>query len=161
MLPDPLHPAIVHFPVALSALLPLLALLTAIAIRAGRLGRESWALIVLLNALLVGSVLLAHETGEETADRVEKVVDKKLIGAHADAADWLTWVSIGSLVVAAAGLLREGAGSAARTGAVVVSLLVLAVAIRVGHLGGELVYKHGAASAYVEKGAKPPLGNAD
>ena len=156
MLPDPLHPAVVHFPVAISALLPLFALVVAVGIRMGRLGGESWALIVLLNALLVGSVLLAHETGEDTADRVEKVVDKKLIGEHADAADWLLWVSIGSLVVAGPGLLRGGAGSAARTGAVVASLLVLSVAIRVGHLGGELVYKHGAANAYVEKGAPLP-----
>ena len=153
MLPDPLHPAIVHFPIALSVVIPLLAAGVAGAIRLGWLERRSWALVVVLNLLFVGSILLAHETGEDTADRVEKVVDKKYIGEHADAADWLLWVSVGSLVVAAAGLLREDRGGAARAAAVVASLLVLAVALRVGYLGGQLVYKHGAANAYLERNA--------
>jgi uncharacterized membrane protein len=153
MLPDPLHPAIVHLPIALSALLPPFAALVALAIRRGWLERRSWALVVLVNLLLVGFVLLAHETGEDTAERVEKVVDKKYIGEHAEAAEWLLWASIGSLVVAGAGLLGEGRGGAARAAAVAASLLVLAIAVRVGHLGGELVYKHGAANAYVEKEA--------
>ena len=156
MLPDPLHPAIVHIPIALSLLIPLCAVLVAAAIRLGWLEQRSWALVVLLNLLFVGSQLVAHETGEETAERVEKVVDKKLIGEHAEAADWLLWASIGSLVIAVAGLLREGRGAAARAAAVVGSLVVLAIAIRVGHLGGELVYKHGAANAYVEKDAATP-----
>jgi uncharacterized membrane protein len=156
MLPDPLHPAIVHLPLALSLLIPLFAVLVAVAIRQGWLERRSWALVVLLNLLFVGSQLVAHETGGDAAERVEKVVDKKYIDAHAEAAEWLLWVSIGALALAGAGLLQEGAGSAARVAAVIASLVVLAVAVRVGWLGGELVYRHGAANAYLEQGAAPP-----
>ena len=156
MLPDPLHPAVVHFPIALSALSPLFACAIVLGIRSGRLVRETWALVVLFNLLLVGSVLLAHETGEDTADRVEKIIDEKYVDEHAEAAEWLLWASIGSLVISGAGLLRERRGAAARLGAIVVSLAVLGIAVRVGHLGGELVYKHGAAKAYVEPAAGGP-----
>ena len=149
MLPDPLHPAIVHVPIALSLLIPLLAAGIAGAIHMGWLERRSWNLVLVLNLLFVGSQLLAHETGEDTAKRVEKVVEKKHIEEHAEAAEWLLWVSVGSLAVAGGGLLRGGRGGAARTAAVVASLLALAVALRVGHLGGQLVYKHGAANAYL------------
>ena len=74
MLPDPLHPAVVHFPVALAALTPLFAALIAIAIRAKRTPRRTWLLVVLMQALLVGSTWLAHETGEDEEERVEKVL---------------------------------------------------------------------------------------
>jgi hypothetical protein len=153
MLPDPLHPAVVHLPIALSVLIPLLTAGIALAIRQGWLERRTWVLVVIANLLLVGLVLLAHETGEDTADRVEKVVDKRYIGEHAEAAEWLLWASMGSVLVAGAGLV--GRGGAARVAAVVASLVVLAIAVRVGALGGELVYKHGAANAYVPRDAAP------
>jgi len=153
MLPDPLHPAVVHLPIALSVLIPLLTAGIALAIRQGWLERRTWALVVIANLLLVGLVLLARETGEDTADRVEKVVDKRYIGEHAEAAEWLLWASMGSVVVAGAGLV--GRGGAARAAAVVASLVVLAIAVRVGALGGELVYKHGAANAYVPRDVAP------
>ena len=54
MLPDPLHPAVVHFPIALAALVPLLAVLAIVAIRRRFLPPHSWWLVVLLQALLVG-----------------------------------------------------------------------------------------------------------
>ena len=154
MLPDPLHPAVVHFPIALSALTPLFACAIGLGLRRGRFARETWALVVLFNALLVGSVLLAHETGEDTAERVEKVVDEKYVDEHADAAEWLLWTSIASLVVSGGGLLRGPRGGLARLASIAVAILVLGVAVRVGHLGGQLVYKHGAARAYAEPGAR-------
>ena len=60
MLPDPLHPAVVHFPIALAALIPLFAALTLLAIRMGRTSPHTWAVVVLMQALLVGSAWLAH-----------------------------------------------------------------------------------------------------
>ena len=43
MLPDPLHPAVVHLPIALAVLTPLLALLTLLACRRGVLPARAWA----------------------------------------------------------------------------------------------------------------------
>jgi hypothetical protein len=53
------------------------------------------------------------------------------------------------LLLAASGLLKGKPGRAARGAATVGALLLLAAGYRVGHTGGNLVYEHGAASAYV------------
>ena len=159
MLPDPLHPAVVHFPVALSALTPLFAALILLAIRSGRLPAQSWAMVVLLQALLFGSAWLAHETGHDEEERVEKVVDEALVEEHEEAADWVEWLSGAGLAVALLGLARGALGGWTRAGTLALSLLTLAAAVRTGHLGGELVYRHGAASAYLEApGATPGHG---
>jgi uncharacterized membrane protein len=150
VLPDPLHPAVVHFPIALAVLTPLLAALILLAIRSGRAVPASWAVVVLLQALLVGSAWLAHETGEPEEERVENVVDESLIEEHAEAADWVLWTAVAGLVAAGLGLAGGSLGGWARAGALALSLLTLAAAVRTGHLGGELVYRHGAANAYLE-----------
>jgi uncharacterized membrane protein len=156
MLPDPLHPAVVQFPIALSALTPLFAALILLAIRSGRAAPASWAVVVLLQALLVGSAWLAHETGEPEEERVEKVVEESLIEEHEEAADWVLWMGAAGLAAALLGLARGRAGGWARGGALALSLLTLAAAVRTGHLGGELVYRHGAANAYLEKSQPAP-----
>ena len=148
MWPDPLHPAVVHLPLALSILLPGLALLGVWAIGRGYLPVRSWLLIVLLQALLVGSGWLAAETGEEEEDRVERIVAERHIEFHEEAAEGFLVVAGLSLLATGAGLLPGRSGSVGRIGAAVVLLAVFASAIRVGHSGGELVYVHGAASAY-------------
>jgi uncharacterized membrane protein len=156
MLPDPLHPAVVHLPIALAVLTPLFAALLLLAIRSGRIPLLGWSVVVLLQALLVGSAYLAHETGEEDEERAEKVVDEALIEEHEEASDWVLWLGGAGLAAALLGLARGPAGGFARAGALVISLLTLAAAVRTGHLGGELVYRHGAANAYLE----PPPGAA-
>jgi uncharacterized membrane protein len=160
MLPDPLHPAVVHFPVALAALIPLFALLILLAIRAGRTPALSWAVVVLMQALLVGFTWLAHETGEDEEERVEKVLDEEHIEAHEEAADWVLYLGGAGLAASAIGLAGGGVGAGARLAALVISLATLGAAVRTGHLGGELVYRYGAANAYVEKPAGAPPGNA-
>jgi len=74
MLPDPLHPAVVHLPIALAILIPGFAILGTWLIAREFLPARSWSLIVLMQALLVGFGWLALETGEEQEDRVERVV---------------------------------------------------------------------------------------
>jgi uncharacterized membrane protein len=156
MLPDPLHPAVVHFPIALSTLTPLFAALILLAIRRGATPARTWAVVVLMQALLVGSAWFAHETGEDQEERVEKVLDEKFIDEHMEAADWVLWTSLAGLALAAGGLASGGAGAWLRIGTLAVSLATLGAAVRTGHSGGELVYRHGAANAYVEKTTAPP-----
>jgi len=71
-LPDPLHPAVVHFPIALSVLVPLLALLSLSAIARGFVPERVWAVVVLAQALLVGTAWylggnLVYEHGAASA----------------------------------------------------------------------------------------------
>jgi uncharacterized membrane protein len=155
VLPDPLHPAVVHFPVAIALLLPLAAAFVALAIAIGRLDARAWLLVVLLHAGGLGSAWFAEETGHDQEERVEEALGKAIedpLHEHEEAAEWLVRVFAGSLLVSAAGLLRGGAGRAARLAAVLAALAVSAASYQVGRTGGALVYEHGAANAYL----RPP-----
>jgi uncharacterized membrane protein len=150
MLPDPLHPAVVHLPIALAILAPLLALLVVLAIRRGILPARAWAGIVLLQALLAGSAWLAIETGEDQEERVEKVVAERHIEEQEESAERLLTLSVAVLAGSVAGLLGGAAGGVGRIATLAAGAAALAAAAVTGHSGGELVYRHGAASAYAQ-----------
>lgn len=152
-LPDPLHPAVVHLPIALAVLMPALALLAALAIRSGSVPPRAWAAVVLLQAALAGSGWLALETGEEQEERVEEIVAERHIEEHEEQAERFQWAAGVALVVVGAGLLPGAAGGLARGVAVLAALVVLVAGVQVGHSGGELVYRYGAASAYTQDAA--------
>ncbi len=153
LIPDPLHPAIVHFPMALAFLLPCFALGALVAIRRGAAPRTAWGLTVVLAAVLAGSALVAKETGEDQEERVEDIVPKAAFTAHEEAAERFVVVVLSVLAVSLVGLRRDRFGQAGRLVAAAGTLGVLAAGWSVGHAGGELVYRHGAASAYVRSAA--------
>lgn len=155
MLPHPLHPAIVHIPLALAALMPLAAAGVALAVSRGWLPARTWVLVVLLQLALVGGAFVAVDTGEHDEERVEDVVKERFLERHEERGEAFRWIAAGGLAVTAAGLLAGNAGALGRVVAVAAALGVLGAALRVGESGGELVYRHGAASAYVD--ARPSL----
>lgn len=162
MLPDPLHPAVVHLPVALAVLVPLLAVLVIGAVRLGFLPARSWAVVGVLQVLLVGSAWVAVETGEEEEDRVEHVVAERHIETHEEAAERFLALAAWGLLAVGIGSLPGRIGAVGRILAVPVVLGVLAAGVSVGHSGGALVYEHGAGSAYAEaRGAAAPLPDDD
>ena len=150
MLPDPLHPAVVHLPIALALLVPLVALFALLAARLDFVPVRGWTFVVLLQALLVGSAWLAVETGEDQEERVEKVVAERHIEEHEEAAEWLLRGAAAALLVIGAGLAPGRIGGVARPLGFALSLGVAASAADVGHSGGLLVYQHGAATAYTQ-----------
>lgn len=150
LLPTPLHPAVVHLPIALVLLLPLFALGAQVAIARGGSPLRSWGIAAALAALLSVSAFVALETGEQQEDRVESIVPEPAFERHEESAERFLTLSLAVLAVAALGLLRGRAGSAARWVATAGSFGLLAAGVAVGHSGGELVYRHGAASAYVD-----------
>ncbi len=153
MLPNPMHPAIVHFPIVLMFILPLVAIGALWAIRRGMKARIAWAFPAVVAAGLALSVWVSIETGEETSERVERVVPKQPLHAHEEMAELFLTLAGGLVVVAAAGMLGGTLGRAARVVATVGAVGVAAVGVRVGHTGGQLVYEHGAAAAYAEPAA--------
>lgn len=151
MLPDPIHPLIVHFPVALAVLLPLTALGALLAARRPGLIRPSWLVVVVLAAGLAGSAWLAVETGEREEERVEEVLSSESpLARHETRADQFLVSAILVLAIALVGLAPGRVGGLGRAAATVASLALIPLGIRVGHSGGELVYVHGAAQAYLD-----------
>ena len=152
MLPNPLHPAVVHFPVVLAVLLPLFAAGALWAIRRGTTPRRAWAIPVALSLALALSAWVAVQTGEAQDERVERVVAEQPLETHEEAAELFLALSGGLTLIVAAGLLRGRAGQVARGLATVGAAALVVVAAQVGHSGGQLVYRYGAASAYATPG---------
>lgn len=152
MLPDPLHPALIHMPLALAVLAPLLGLACIYAISKGFLSQRSWAAVVLCQVLLVGSAWLAAEAGKADEARVREVVAERHIEAHEQAGmRFLLFASVAALL-SAGGLLPGGPGQTGRLVGTLAAFGVLAAGVQAGQLGGDLVYRHGAVSAYTAEG---------
>jgi len=154
----PLHPVLVHLPIGLAVLLPPALLILLVAIRRNLLPRGSWWLAVLLAAALLGGGYAAKQSGGNEEDKVEAVVPEAAIHEHEESGERLV-IAAGVtfiLVLAAAFVRRPGLRLGIQTAALLASAATLAIAVNAGHLGGRLVYVHGAARAYVTTPAPPP-----
>jgi uncharacterized membrane protein len=157
MLPNPLHPAIVHFPVVLAVLLPIFAFGALWAIRRGARPLRAWGVPLTIAGALLFSTWAAVQTGESQEDVVEKVVAYAPLDTHEEAAETFITAAAIMLVVMAGGLAPGRIGKSVRAVATVGTVGLVAGAAWVGHTGGQLVYQHGAASAYAQP-ATPPTG---
>lgn len=157
MLPNPLHPALIHFPLVLMLLLPVAIGGALWAIHRGSNARRVWTIPLLGAAALAASTWVAVETGQQQGERVERVVSEQPVETHEEAAELFFTLSGVLLVVVAAGMMRGRLGRSARVIATAGAVGIAIVGVRVGATGGELVYKHGAASAYTQ--SKPVVRN--
>jgi hypothetical protein len=163
------HPKLIHVPMALAVLMPIIAGALLLAWWRGWLPRRGWFIALGLQAMLLGSGLLALRSGEAEEDRVERVVAEGHIEAHEEAAEMFVWASAGvlALMSVAALLGSRRAGLPVATAATLSTLLVLGLGYRTGQAGGRLVYQHGAAQAYAggasaaAPGAAPPAQDDD
>ena len=155
----PLHPMLVHLPLGLALILPLLAIAALVAWWREWVPPQTWWVIVALQALLTAGAFVAMETGEDEEHAVEAVVGHDAIHDHEEAGELFAWTSAGVLALAFLGgavphdMARRGLATAATVGTVG----VLALGVWTGKKGGELVYVHGAANAY----AAPASANGD
>ena len=99
MLPDPLHPAVVHFPIVLTFLLPLVALGALWHARRNPGSRGAWMLTVALAGALTASAWMAVETGEGDEEGAEQVVPDAALESHEEAAERFLLLSAGILLV--------------------------------------------------------------
>lgn len=153
MLPDPLHPVVVHLPLALAVLLPVIVLVAIWVIRRGAPPPSVWAVPVAAVLLLSASAWVALETGENEEERVEEVLrSEQPLHEHEEAAETFLLIAGVVTVLGLGGLARGRVGTTARWLTAAGSLVLLASAVQVGKAGGDLVYEHGAASAYVSGG---------
>lgn len=147
----PLHPAVVHLPIGIVFLLPLLTIFMAALVYRWSARRQTFLVLIFLHLALVGSSYAALETGEDEEHKVEKIVAESAIESHEERAEVFM---IGTVVVLilSFGLLLPTTGvllKLALSLLLIGQLALLALGYRVGHSGGELVYIHGAAEAYM------------
>ena len=160
-LPSPLHPAVVHFPIVLMILLPIVALGALWAIRRGTAPVRAWAIPVAVAAGLTLSAWAAVETGESQGEQVEDTLGEQTVATHEDAAERFLLLSGAVFVVSGAGLLRGAVGRAARVVGTVAALGLVAVGYQVGHTGGRLVYGDRTMTGLVGGALKQDAGGSD
>ncbi len=146
----PLHPAIVHIPVALALLLPLLIPIAGFLWWREKKSRAPLWLVAILAGIMGVSTFAAMQTGEEDEEIVEEVVNHDALEAHEHAAERFAWVAGGIAVISVGTLLAASTGAAIPLIAIlwVASVAGAYQAYVTGHAGGELVYVHNAASAH-------------
>lgn len=148
----PLHPKLVHLPIALAILMPLFSGVLALAILRGWLPLRAWLLAVGAQLLLVGSSVLAMRSGEDDEELVEGRVPEAALEAHEEAAERFTWSAAAALLLTLSPLLLHRHRRAVVVGMIATTAAaggVLWLGYEVGRAGGELVYQHGAAAAHV------------
>lgn len=141
MISIPLHPVIVHTPIALLIVSALFELI-------GRATDVAWWRKAAFAMLIVGvlGAAAAVRTGDEAGDAAEKSgVPEQAVDAHEEMALVTLWVgAAAALARAVAGRMGPARGAVATLGL----LLHLTAAVTVGitgFRGGLLVYEHGAA----------------
>lgn len=155
----PLHPALVHLPLGIAVLMPLLV--GALLVGRRWLPPAAVGLAAGAQALVLGGALLAQETGERDEERVEEAgVSEAAIEAHEELAEGFTGLAGATLLalVGATVLGRRAAATPVLGVAVALAGLTLGQGVRVGHAGGALVY--GAAGGAVAGGGEGGEGEA-
>ena len=157
----PLHPLVVHLPIALAVVMPLLAGAVLLAVARQWLPARAHAFVLAGQLLLFASSFVAMRTGEADEDVVERLVPKAAIEGHEDAAKLFFWGAGLVLALAAVPLLpwvrrRARALQVAGAATLVGTLVVLGLGYAVGRAGGELVYGHGAAAAFTTSALPAP-----
>jgi hypothetical protein len=148
----PLHPAIVHIPLVLAGLVPIVAAYLAWQAWRGRGSPRAWAVALALQVVIVAGAVIAIDTGGDESRVVRDVVPREAIHDHAGAAHWFEYASAATLVLLiAAAALRDRRSAIAGLAAAVFALLTAIIGVRVGHLGGQIVFDHDAPAAYRSK----------
>lgn len=144
LVPDPLHPAVVHFPIVLLLLGAAVAILAAFW-RKNHLPALA-ALLLVLGAL---GAWAAVQSGESDGGLLESGAPQReaLVEAHETWAKRTLGISIVAAAAAAASVVAGRWPRLARAVAAVAAVASAAAAYSVyetGHRGGALVYRHGA-----------------
>lgn len=146
----PLHPVLVHFPIALAVILPLLLLLVILGQKKGLLSMQTWWLLAVLQVISAGTGYLAMEAGEDDEEKVEKFVPEAAIEEHEEKAEVFVYTSAGLMaLILLAGFFPQR--QSLKILSLVISLAVAAMAVGTGHTGGKIIYQFGGAQGHVPK----------
>lgn len=143
-LPDPLHPAVAHYPIALILTGTLLAVVSVF--RSGWIPPLSTSLILSLGSL---GAVAATWTGDEDEERAEKAGQKaqQVLGKHEKWGERSRNVAIlGALAAVASAVSQKRSARVFRSTSRLTAVISLGASwcvLEAGHYGGKLVYQHG------------------
>jgi hypothetical protein len=109
---------------------------------------RAWIVALAAATAVAVSAWAAVETGEGDDERVERVVPEARVSAHEEMGERFFAAAIVVAVVAGAGLAPGLLARVARIATAAGSIMLAVGVVPVGHSGGELVYRYGAADAY-------------
>ncbi len=143
-LPSPLHPAVVHFPIALLMIGAPVAVL-AVFLRRWHL---PWLVAILL-VLGASGAMVAVATGEQEGEMVEggSQAVERVLEEHEEFGEMTRNLAVVAAVLAVAAAALSRVRIAGRGLSVLAAVAAAAAAYCVaqtGHYGGQLVYRHGA-----------------
>lgn len=157
----PLHPALVHLPLGVAAIVPLVLAFLMVQLWRGKIDRKGFAFGVALQAFVAAGAGLALVTGQAEEDRALRVIPEAAIEHHETlAVVFLVGALVTLALVVATRLAPLRATRALAVGSMIFSLAVVGVGVAVGHAGGQLVYKHNAPAAYGAASASAPAAHA-
>ena len=156
----PLHPAIVHVPLGLAAAMPLVLLALTVALFRRKVVPRAFLMGALLQAIVVGGGVLALATGNAEESRVERIVTEAALDRHEDLALVFVIAAAATLLtLLATAFGKERWARAAAVASTAASVGVLGLGLAVGHAGGSLVYRDGAAGAYATPAQSGAVGS--
>jgi hypothetical protein len=146
-----MHPKLVHIPVALAILMPLLSSGLLLAWWRGWFPRRTWIVAAVLQGVLAASAFAALKSGEVDEEIVESVVSEDELHEHEEYAEKFLIAGIVVFLLAAAGAAvpKEGIARGLAGATVAGTLVVFWLAYETGEHGGKLVYELGAANAHI------------
>ncbi|MFO0723131.1 MAG: DUF2231 domain-containing protein [Myxococcota bacterium] len=132
-----LHPMVVHFPIALAILWPLVDL-CGLLLKRPDVSRVGLALL----GLGAVSALVATVTGQSDYDAaIARGFKPELLDAHADPGGLVPWMLLGTLAIRV--LLPRRAGNKAQVLAIILGTIVAGWVAVVGYQGGRLSFGAG------------------
>ena len=158
MNPVPLHPALVHVPLGIAVVAPLLAIVLAVAVWRTSLPARIFVLLAGMQAIALAAGLLAFQAGKQEEERVEAGVSEQLLESHEEGAERFLWSS-GVALLCSTGILFLRDRKLARWAAlasVTASLATAGFGIAAGKSGGAVAYGSGVAGV-----SSPPTSERD
>lgn len=152
MEPLPTHPIVVHLPIALAIVLPVLSSAIGYAVWKGNASGGAWAWVLAAHFVLFASAGAATLLGEADARRIQTRMDAAALDTHEGDGKRVLWAAAVAFGLALAGLVlqRRRQRNVAMAATFAAALACAALAIVAGHGGAVLVYRHGAAAAWSE-----------
>jgi len=151
--PDPLHPAVVHFPIVLIFFGTLISILT-IFTRRGALPQFTAAVLILAAASAQFAVITGGDQADDVIQRMPNA--RPLIRDHAEWGERMRTIAVISAVVAVVALAFYRVRGFRRILALVTALIGAAAcycAVEAAQHGGAMVYHHGVGIQIAPTGA--------